>query len=213
MKYFIANWKANKNYQEMKDWVERFKKIYQSKKDVQTIICPPFPFIPELKKELENLENVYLGSQTISSFEKGSYTGEVTAVNLSGLVSYVIIGHSERRKNFAEKDEDLAIKVNLAKQYQIEPIYCIRDERDVIPQNIKLLAYEPVAAIGTGFNEAPDKVVAVKKNLNLKEGIIFIYGGSVNENNVKDYLATGEIDGFLIGGVSLDPERFYTIMC
>jgi len=211
MKYFIANWKANKNYQATIDWVKVFKKLYRPKQNVRVIVCPPFPFVPDLKKELKYLENVYVGSQTISSFEKGSFTGEVTALSLVGLVSYAIIGHSERRKNFSEKDDDLAIKVILAKKYAIEPIYCIRDEKDQSPKGVRFVAYEPVAAIGTGQNESPEKVVEMKKKLKITKENIFIYGGSVNEKNIKDYLKTENIDGFLIGGASLDPERFVRI--
>lgn len=212
MKYFIANWKANKNTSEVEAWIKSFKENYRSKNDVCVIVCPPFPFVRGAGRQLTDLGNVFIGSQTISSKEFGSYTGEVTAKTLEGLVSYSIIGHSERRKNFGEKDEDLIIKVNLAKKYGIEPIYCIRDEKDPIPAEIKLLAYEPVAAIGTGLNESPKKVVEVKKKLNLAPETAFIYGGSVDENNAKDYLTTQEVDGFLVGGASLDPSRFFKLI-
>lgn len=211
MKYFIANWKANKNIGEALAWCSAFKSKYVAKDDVVAVICPPFPFLNDLKKELAGLKNIFIGSQTVSSIEKGSFTGEVTALNLVGLATYSIIGHSERRKNFGEIDEDLAKKTFLAKQYGLEPIYCIRDEKDIVPPDVKLVAYEPVAAIGTGQNESPEKVVEMKKKLNLQDKV-FIYGGSVNEENVKSYLATGEIDGFLIGGASLDGERFVKII-
>ena len=76
---------------------------------------------------------------------------------------------------------------------------------------MKFVAYEPVAAIGTGQNESLDKVLEMKKKMTLPAGCIFIYGGSVNEKNVHEYLVSDEIDGFLIGKASLDPAQFLAI--
>ncbi len=213
MKYFIANWKANKNIQETEDWINSFiSKIDPKNENIRIIICPPYPLITVLKNKVQDMTNIRIGSQDISTFEEGSYTGEVTAKTLVGLVDYSIIGHSERRKNFGEIHEVLFKKVELAKKYSIEPIFCIRDESDPIPGGVKFVAYEPVHAIGTGANEPADKTIVMKKKLNLDKNKIFIYGGSVSDKNAHEYLKTTEIDGFLVGKVSLDPERFANLV-
>lgn len=211
MKYYIGNWKANKNYEETKAWIDSFKKLYSPKESVTIGVCPPFPFLGFMKMQLDGLKNVFVGAQTLSSREQGSFTGEVTAKTLQNIVPFVIIGHSERRKVFGETDAELAEKTALAKKYGLEPIYCIRDEKDPIPPGVKFVAYEPVAAIGTGQNESLDKVLAMKNKMTLPPGCVFIYGGSVNDKNVGEYLVSQEIDGFLIGKASLDPASFLAI--
>lgn len=211
MKYILGNWKANKNFTEMKQWIYTFQREYKANKNVTLGVFPPLVFVSYVQGKLKDCKNVFVGSQTISSFEKGSYTGEVTATTLEGVASYSIIGHSERRKIFGETDEQLAEKVKQALTHGITPIYCVRDEKDPIPDGVKFVAYEPVAAIGTGQNEPPELTVAMKAKMKLPKDVVFIYGGSVNEKNANDYFATGEIDGFLIGKASLDPSQFIQI--
>ncbi|PIV09493.1 hypothetical protein COS31_02040 [Candidatus Roizmanbacteria bacterium CG02_land_8_20_14_3_00_36_15] len=220
MKYFIANWKANKNFDEAKQWVNQFLKIYRPKTERTVIICPPFPFIPLLHQAVNHLKNIKIGSQDLSAFESGTYTGEVTAKTLKGLVDYVIIGHSERRKNFHESQDLIGQKISLAKKYQIEPIVCFQDVTDRLPNNIKFIAYEPPWAISKGYEdsmktvieETPETVIKVKKKLKIQSDKCFIYGGSVNSNNISQYLKYKEIDGYLVGGASLNPATFYEIV-
>ncbi len=214
MKYIIANWKANKNYTEAEEWINSFLKhdFAHVKKNTQIVICPPSPFIPLLNSKIKNHPFIKIGAQDVSCFEKGSYTGEITAKNLSGLITYVIIGHSERRKFFRETNQAFFQKHSLAKKYNITPIFCLRSIRDKIPPRVDFIAYEPIAAIGTGKNESLEQILSTKKKLELGNKIKFIYGGSVNENNASYYLKNDEIDGMLIGGASLDPEKFYKII-
>ncbi len=213
MKYFIANWKANKNLAEVKDWINQFLKVYQPKLDSTIIICPPSPFLTIIKQKINQIQNLKLGAQDISLYEEGAYTGETTAKSLAGLVDYVIIGHSERRKYFNETNETVAKKIALTNKYQIEPILCIRDESDWLKNSgVKIVAYEPVYAIGTGNNEPVNKVVNLKDKLQLSPNCSYLYGGSVNTNNIKDYVQSDKIDGFLVGGASLDPLSFNEII-
>jgi triosephosphate isomerase len=211
MKYILGNWKANKNFTEMKQWIYTFQREYRAHENVTLGVFPPLVFLSYVQGKLKDCKNVFVGSQTISSFEKGSYTGDVTATTLEGVASYSIIGHSERRKIFGETDEQLAQKVAQALAHGITPVYCVRDEKDSIPAGVKFVAYEPVAAIGTGQNEPPEQTVAMKKKMKLPKDVVFIYGGSVNEKNAAEYFATGEIDGFLIGKACLDPVQFIQI--
>ena len=221
MKYFIANWKAKKNLSQIDDWIKIFSEeinenpqllLKLANNQIKIIICPPFSLLFPLKNKLPKIPNLFLGSQDVSQFDEGSFTGEITAKNLVDFVNYTIIGHSERRKFFNETKEILVKKTALAKKYHLDPIFCIRDHRDFIPEDCQIIAYEPVAAIGTGQNEPPEKVVVMKKKLKLPQKNVFIYGGSVDENNAQSYLNTNEIDGFLIGSASLDPQQFYEII-
>lgn len=218
MKYIIANWKANKNYTEAEEWIISFLKydFTHIKKNTQIVICPPSPFIPLLKYKIKSYPFVKIGAQNVSCFESGTYTGEVTVKTLFGLVDYVILGHSERRKYFNETDKVLFRKFVLAKKNGIEPLFCIRDENDAIPAQVKFVVYEPIYAISTGTgqgnNEPLEKVLAMRKILKVDETFKFIYGGSVNEKNAAYYLENDEIDGILGGGASLDPQRFYKII-
>ncbi|MBI4008821.1 triosephosphate isomerase [Candidatus Roizmanbacteria bacterium] len=211
MRYFIANWKANKDLNEAFQWIDTFIKLQLNNGRVKVVICPPSPLLYPLKERIKN-SNIELGAQDISQFEEGKYTGEITAKTLKGLVDYSIVGHSERRKYFNEDYDTLSKKVLLAKKYDIEPIFCIRGVEDKIPQEVNIVTYEPVYAIGTGDNESPEIVLKVKKSLKLDEGKFFLYGGSVDKNNVESYLTTLQIDGFLVGTASLDPEEFFAVV-
>lgn len=216
MKYCIANWKANKNLKEAIEWLNFFlQQLIQHpilNDDIKIVICPPYSLLYPLAQRLKNFKNVYLGAQNLSAFENGSFTGEITAGMIKDVIQYAIIGHSERRKYFYETEMQIEKKIILAKKHHIEPILCIRDEKDKIFPQVKIVAYEPVYAIGTGTNESPEKVLLMKKKLNLNSTTIFLYGGSVNEENVKQYIATGKIDGFLVGAASLDPLKFSQII-
>lgn len=212
MKYFVANWKANKNLEQASLWIDMFIKELVIGDRTKVVICPPYHLLYPLAQNFKRLKNIYLGAQNISIFDNGSFTGEVTARMLAGLVQYSIIGHSERRKYFNETDDDIEKKIIQAQKYHIQPILCVRDGKDKIPPSVKIVAYEPVGAIGTGLNEEASKVLAMKQKLNLFSKTTFLYGGSVDENNTQSYLKTGQIDGFLIGGNSLDPIKFSRII-
>ena len=212
MKYFIANWKANINLEEALNWINKFLTMPSRNDRFKMVICPPAHLIFPINLRLKESEIISLGVQDLSSFESGNYTGEITAKSLQGLVDYAIIGHSERRKYFNEVYDLLSKKVLLAKKYQIEPIFCVRGENDPIPPSVRIVAYEPVYAIGSGNNEPIGKVLEVKQKLKLPKNAVFIYGGSVNKNNISSYLHCQEIDGLLIGNASLDAKEFHDIV-
>jgi len=223
MKYVIGNWKANKTLSESLQWTDIFitelhknrtlnKKIEQ---EISVVICPPFPHLHPLKQKLEGFGNIFLGAQDISSVEKGTYTGETTALNLQGLIQFAIIGHSERKKNFYENEQMISLKLQLANKYGIRPFYCINNLDDIIPSSIQFICWEPPESISHGDGKGNFKplsdILNFKKQLNVPN-MHFIYGGSVNENNIKEYTKSDEIEGFIIGGASLDPYRFLHII-
>jgi triosephosphate isomerase len=151
---------------------------------------------------------------------------------------FVLIGHSERRQQHGETDEVVQAKVAAAWKHGLVPIICVGETleeletqgQSAVPvaQTIAALsghqtlgefviAYEPVWAIGTGkvatAQEAEDVSKAIRKaiteNFGSESGQSrILYGGSVKANNVAGFLASGEVDGVLVGGASLDAEEF-----
>jgi len=216
MKYIIANWKANKNIAEVKQWIDKFKTFNFENLDVHIIICPPSPFILYLKENFITNSKISIGSQNLSIYESGTHTGEITAANLENIADYVIIGHSERRTQFNENDEILKNKFDMARRFHIKTLFCFGKINDWIPDNPRYIIYEPGFAIsdgsGIGQNLTIEQILTIKRDLHFTDDNHFIYGGSVNEKDASLYLKNPQIDGVLVGGASLDPDRFYQII-
>ena len=145
-----------------------------------------------------------VGAQNCSAYDKGAYTGEVSAKMLKSLdVDYCIIGHSERRKYFGETNEILAEKINRVIENNMSPIYCVGEvleEREsgrhfeVVKEQLEkglfhldgdaiydaIIAYEPVWAIGTGKTATPEQAQEIHAYI---RGLIAEkYGKEVAEN-------------------------------
>lgn len=220
MRYFIANWKADKNLPEAINWIDKFLTFPLNNLEYPIVICPPYPLLYPLQEKINNRKNICLGSQDLSKYEQGTYTGEVTAKTLQGLVDYAIIGHSERINYFSESDKSNTEKIRLAFKYNIIPLLCIQDENSRIMPEVNFIVYEPPWAISKGLEDSlkttieqtPEEVVKIRNKLKIDKEKFFIYGGSVNPGNIKEYSQSPEIDGVLVGGASLDPEIFYQII-
>lgn len=170
----------NLNFNEAQDLVdEMLDRLEEHELNCEVIICPPFPYLEMLTDFEFDEQQFNVGAQNCSAFEKGAYTGEVSASMLKSLgVDYCIIGHSERRKYFGETDEMLVNKVNQLINNEISPIFCVGEQLedrdagrhfDVVRQQIEkglfhlgkdeiantIIAYEPVWAIGTGKTATP----------------------------------------------------------
>jgi triosephosphate isomerase len=212
MKYIVANWKAHFSLEEVQKWLHDFSALPLNKCEgkVEIIICPPFPFLEALSDRLYE-PMIKIGAQDISQFTQGAHTGEVTAETLSGLVDYVIIGHSERRGQLGEADETIATKCERALEHNIQPILCVRGQQDAIHKTVQFIAYEPVEAIGSGENMPLNEVVTMKKSLSLAPEQKFLYGGSVKPDDAAIYLQSSDIDGVIVGGSSLIPDELFAI--
>lgn len=219
MNYLIANWKAEITYESATDWLAEFEKFLSQDPNVQSalhakllaiVIAPPMPYLQMVKNALETFD-ISIAAQSVSNEAHGKFTGEVTAEAVKHFVSHSIVGHSERRIHFGESNDDVAQKVLRCTENSIAPIVCIRDARDIIPENTSMVAYEPTEAIGSGKNENPEDVARMKNTLQLEPNTVFIYGGSVDETNIKEYTATEQINGFLVGTASLHAEQFYKL--
>lgn len=226
-KLIVANYKMNGS---SKFYVNAMKKINKVRcKDTKIILCPPFVYLPNLKIKNKFVE---LGVQDISITDNNKSTGQISGNMLNEFkVKYAIIGHSERR-SLNETDEMISNKVKNAIEHDIVPIICVGEEKKnsklgsvleqvkfaltfAKPEDKIIFAYEPIWAIGSG--ETPtvkriNKVVEAIKNEIKEHGInpICLYGGSVSVCNYQE-LNSSNVDGFLIGGTSLNVENFIEI--
>jgi len=212
--WIIANWKSNKNIAEALDWVSIVGPKIPKSENLQVVVCPTFSALSEVKKIIQvNNFNLMVGSQDLSPFPEGAYTGEEAAKILKEVVELSILGHSERRKNFSETDEMVANKVKQALDNNIVPLVCVQDENTPISADVKLVAYEPIFAIGTGNPDTPENANEIAKSLKQKyPELEILYGGSVNSGNIVSFIRQQDINGALIGGASLDPEEFIKIL-
>ncbi|MEY4602380.1 MAG: hypothetical protein RL292_321 [Candidatus Parcubacteria bacterium] len=241
-KLVIGNWKMNIfTSKEAKKLVEGIKKGGLKAKNTDIVVAPPFVYISELKSLIS--KKVSLGAQNIFEETAGSYTGEVSAQHLSQFkVSYVIIGHSERRAR-GESDASVSKKITRALENKITPVFCIgeasRDEQGEYLSFIKnqlavglagvskmqigdvVVAYEPVWAIGAkeamNSHQVHEMSLYIQKCIKEIYGTMvmlprILYGGAVNADNAREIVERGYVDGLLVGRESLKAENFLGII-
>lgn len=209
----VANLKANLNLEDITSWLAAVGP--HSKDFPGTIIfSPSYPFLAAAGQEIKkNNFNIKLASQDISKFTEGAHTGEVSASQIKDIVPYTLIGHSERRDSFRESEDDLTAKVENATDANIEPIFCVQGENTNIPQAVKIVAYEPVFAIGTNNPQDPTETVKVISKIKSRGDYLVLYGGSVSGDNAKSYVESASANGLLVGATnSLDPQNFIAIL-
>jgi triosephosphate isomerase len=167
-----GNWKMNKNVTEAVELVHALQEATAAVEKVEMVVCPPFVALPAVKAALAG-SKIGLGAQNVYWEEKGAFTGEISPLMLQDLVTYVIIGHSERRQYFGETDGTVNKRVKAALAHGLTPIMCVGEtlaQREagetsavVTAQMMNglaglsaeeakaiVVAYEPVWAIGTG---------------------------------------------------------------
>jgi len=159
------------------------------------VICPPFVSLSAVGDALSELDgDVGIGAQNVHHELQGAYTGEISAAMLAGLASWVIVGHSERRRDAGETDELIGRKLARAVDAGLRPILCVGEqlpereagqEREVVRRQLRgalgegdpsrlvaaglVIAYEPVWAIGTGRTasgaDAASMAAAIRETL------------------------------------------------
>lgn len=235
MKYLICNLKAHKTKEELINYEQEIRNIANNS-NVEFIVCPPTPFL-----YLFQNENYKLGSQDVSKYDFGSYTGETVAEQLSSLnVKYALIGHSERRSFFSEDEKTIIEKIKKSYHAHIKPIYFIGENQEekereetnkVLERQIShiinevpdykreklIIVYEPVWAIGTGLvptmSDIASRIKFIKKIINEYYNLTLpvLYGGSVNENNIDNLKTVDVLDGVVLGESSLETENILNI--
>lgn len=220
-RYVVANWKSHKSLAEASQWLSRFLKVYRPQSGLKVIIAPAFPFLVPLHEMLAAGESgVQLASQDISAFPLGSYTGAVAAEMIQELVSYAIVGHSERRRWFRETDQDVANKAREALAVGITPIVCV-DQPYARAQFAALsdlevkesiVGYGPVEAIGVDMAPSPQRIRGAISELQaMAPDSPILYGGSVQVKNGAEYMKIPGLSGLMVATASLDPEKFVDI--
>jgi triosephosphate isomerase len=150
------------------------------KSNTEVAVCAPYIYIPQVQETLEGTA-IAFGSESISEYDSGAFTGEISGPMLKDFAcEYAIVGHSERRTIFGEKDADTANKFAAARKHGLKPILCIGElleEREqgvtetVVARQLDavidlegvealadgVIAYEPVWAIGTGMTASPQQ--------------------------------------------------------
>ncbi len=235
-----GNWKMHKTASETAAFLDAFLPASADlPTEIEIVIAPPFTSIPLASQRLHG-SRVALGAQTMHWELRGAFTGEISAPMLRELgVSYVILGHSERRAYCDETDRTVNLKVHTALREGLTPIVAVgetleernagkTDERVVAQTRAAfadvdanalpsvVIAYEPIWAIGTGENceaEEADRVMGIVRGcLDGLERTPILYGGSMTAANVGAYIARANVNGGLVGGASLDPAGFAALI-
>lgn len=210
----VANWKENKTKKQALEYFEDFTQ-YSKIEGKEVVICPPFTLLDLVSSEVSDKALLFkIGSQDVSRFSEGAYTGEIAASQIREFAEFVLIGHSERRSNFSEGNSILFQKVKEVLKAGLAPVYCVSDSITEIPQGVNIVAYEPLDAIGTGRPDTTENASRIAEEIKEKnEGVNkVLYGGSVNSNNVNSFTSMPHIDGVLVGGASLDSSEFLKII-
>ncbi|MCF7700844.1 triose-phosphate isomerase [Loktanella sp. M215] len=209
--------------------------------DVDLLLCPPATLIAQMAWA-RGTHALQIGGQDCHASDSGAHTGDIAAVMLKDAgASHVIVGHSERRADHGETDEDVSAKAAAAHAAGLIAVICIGEtlaQRDagealqVVTDQLKgslpqgataantVIAYEPVWAIGTGRVPTLDQIGEVHGTLRgtlrdlMREaaGVRILYGGSVKGSNAAEIFSVADVDGALVGGASLTAADFGPII-
>lgn len=184
-----GNWKMNKTASEAATFVRELVQRKLPSPSVEIVIAPPFTALDSVQRALGTGSFIGLAGQNLHWEDRGAYTGEVSAPMLKDLgCQYVILGHSERRALFGERDDVIQKKLAAAFRHGLRPILCVGeslDEREagrtteIITGQLKrslagfnaaqlttlTIAYEPVWAIGTGKAASPEQAVLIHQTI------------------------------------------------
>ena len=236
-----GNWKMNLRRGEAESYCSALEAAGAGALGPQVLLFPPFPLLSTVAAGLAGT-GVEWGGQDLHAERQGAHTGDVSGLHLLDWNSrWVLCGHSERRQDYDESDDLVASKVGAAIDVGLEPMLCVgetlqqreaestqdvllRQLRSAWPtvQPLRVLAYEPLWAIGTGLTATPEQAqeahsflrrsVSEIAGAEVASELRILYGGSVKPANCEPLLAQPDIDGFLIGGASLASDTFLDII-
>jgi triosephosphate isomerase len=221
-----GNWKMHLLQEETKAYCRAFASA-AGELSAEVVLFPSFPLLPAVAASLEGSE-VAWGGQDLHQEESGAFTGDVSGEQLKDAgCTWALCGHSERRRDHSESDELVARKANAAVRAGLIPLICLgetAEERErnetftVLERQLSgaleerpdpfAIAYEPVWAIGTGKTATP--AMAQEAHRHLRIVMADLIGDEAA--NTKRILYGGSVNGFLVGGASLDPEKFLAII-
>lgn len=235
----LGNWKMNTTLREASALAEALA-TSEIPAGVDVGVAPPFPWLSPVAGIL-GASTIRLGAQTCSQYVNGAFTGDTSVSMLAEMCDFVLVGHSERRALFGEKDDVVHEKMARVIETGIQAVLCVGETADqratgkaestvctqldsalagFAPAELDsfAVAYEPVWAIGTGNTATPEDAGAMCEFIRriasdvAQRPVLVLYGGSVTAANAADLTATGQIDGFLVGGASLKANDFVTII-
>lgn len=222
-----------------KDIVSGIQENPQILENNDFLVCPPFVHLAPVQTELTSA--VSLGGQDCSPFDKGAYTGDVSAAMLKDMnCDYVILGHSERRQYYAESNLMIQQKAFTAFDSGLKVIICVGEtetqreggeQQEIVEQQLVgsipsganadniVIAYEPVWAIGTGKVATIEDITSMHAFIrNVLKDVVkdsnkvrILYGGSVKPTNAAEIFEVDNVNGALIGGASLAAHDFLGI--
>ncbi len=243
-----GNWKMHATHLDAIQMVQKlsYRLDHGDYERVEVLVCPPFTSLRSVQTVIETDHlSIKLGAQNVNPNDQGAFTGEISPAMLAKLsVSYVIVGHSERRQLFGESDAFINQKMRSVFDAGMTPILCVgeteaeRDEgsaMDRVGSQVAagiaglsdeelgrlVVAYEPIWAIGTGKTASADDADEMCGFVRSQVGAAsseaaertrVLYGGSVNPGNIAGLMAKRDIDGGLVGGASLDPDQFASVV-
>ncbi|MFK0357910.1 triose-phosphate isomerase [Campylobacter coli] len=219
---FAANLKCNHTRASFKIYAEILNKTIGVKCDDIIVFPPSLAF-------LEKENNFIQGAQNFYPCVNGAFTGELGKEHLDEFgIKCVLIGHSERR---ALGDEEfIKAKFDFAKEHAYKIVFCIgedlklknsnqtldflKKQLEVIDLDYKnlIIAYEPIYSIGSGVSAKKEDIAKVLEFLSSLTQAPLLYGGSVNEDNIKDILNIKHCSGVLIGSAALKAENFIKLI-
>lgn len=230
MKIIAGNWKMNGSRAALDEMLGAIAGV---KTDNRVVLCVPFTMLRG------GTDNVAIGAQDVSANVRGAYTGEVSGAMIAETgAKYVIVGHSERRMYHDETNDVVRAKATRALENGLTPIICVGETmeekragktmdiitdgvRESVPENVTddiIIAYEPRWAIGAGITPTAQEIAEAHKVIADTlaymglGGTPILYGASVNATNVADIVAIENVGGVLVGGASLKPQEFVSII-
>ena len=242
MRQLIAgNWKMNGLASDLGGLASLKDSLAKNAPACDVLICPPATLIAQAAWTVKGA--FALGGQDCHAEPGGAHTGDISAEMLKDAgATFVIVGHSERRRDHGESNADVAAKALAARRAGLKAIVCIgetKEQRDAgeahrvccsqldasVPDGATaqntVVAYEPVWAIGTGKTATSADIRTMHAHIRaglvkrLGAGareILILYGGSVNPDNANEILNLPEVDGALVGGASLKCDDFLRII-
>ncbi len=238
-KLVVGNWKMNGSLAQLAE-LSTIADAARDKTNVDVAICPPATLIAPAAAQAGGLS---IGGQDVHCNPHGAHTGCVSAAMLKDVgASLVIVGHSERRQDQRERDEEIRAKAEAALAAGLQTVVCVGEsdsERqagravEVVTSQLRgslpdsweagelVVAYEPIWAIGTGNVATPRDVAemhaAIRRSLVDRFGergasIRILYGGSVKADNAAELFGVPDVDGALVGGASLTAAQFVPII-
>ena len=226
--HIVGNWKMSLNKEDSLKLAHNIKLI-DNKDNLNIEVAPTSLYLAEIAEILQD-SDISVISQNFDFQNLGSFTGGICLDQLKEIgVNKTILGHSERRSNFNESNEQINNKLEIILNSDLDVIFCFDSYEqvpfDILSTNLKdnsklklPLAYEPTWAIGTGKTASIEHIeeihTKVKETLeeNMLQEIPILYGGSVNSSNSKEILDTNNVDGVLVGGASTKIDQLLGIV-